>query len=78
MGPALHPAIRHDVDPVAQRIDDFRKLVECGARDGSLRPPWFEMMMPVQPISAALFASSTAMMPFRQNCPSQSFTISER
>jgi hypothetical protein len=36
MGPALHPAIRHDVDPVAQRIDDFRKLVECGARAVSL------------------------------------------
>jgi hypothetical protein len=33
-------------------------------------------MMPVQPISTARLASATDMMPFRQNCPFHSFTIS--
>ena len=38
MGPALNPAIPHDIDPFAYGVDDFRKLVERCPRAVQLPP----------------------------------------
>jgi hypothetical protein len=41
----------------------------------SWRPPWFDTMIAVAPMSAARRASSTATMPFRQKGPSHALRI---
>lgn len=75
MGAALHAAIHHHVDPVADRIDDLGQLIEGAAEPSSLAPAVIESTMPLQPISTARLASSTDMMPLRQNGPPHSRTI---